>query len=99
MLSDLWDVINTPLLYATPFFALFAGIELASFALLDRAERREPGAERPPGDRPKGHSWPDSRTNLVMGMGSLVSTAVLKAATLVLFVYLYAALAPWHLPT
>lgn len=25
MLSDLWDVINTPLLYATPFFALFAG--------------------------------------------------------------------------
>ncbi|MGW4374001.1 sterol desaturase family protein [Streptomyces albidoflavus] len=99
MLSDLWDVINTPLLYATPFFALFAGIELASFALLDRAERRDPGAERPAGDRPKGHSWPDSRTNLVMGMGSLVSTAVLKAATLVLFVYLYAALTPWHLPT
>ncbi|CAM5582468.1 C-5 sterol desaturase [Streptomyces rutgersensis] len=47
----------------------------------------------------KGYAWPDSRTNLVMGMGSLVSTAVLKAATLVLFVYLYAAFAPWHLPT
>lgn len=84
MFSQVWHEINTPLLYAVPFFLLSIGAE--ALALRDDHDAT-------------GYLARDTRTSLSMGVGSLVSSAIFKAGSLVLFVFLWTYIAPWHLPT
>ncbi len=83
MFPQVWHQINTPLLYAVPVFILCVAVE--ALTLRDR-------------DETTGYEPRDTRTSVSMGMGSLVSSALFKAATLVLFVFLWTYLAPWHVP-
>ncbi|MFE3545327.1 sterol desaturase family protein [Nocardia sp. NPDC059177] len=85
MPDAVWDQINTPILYAVPFFALFLGMEILSL-------RHDAGDRR-------GYHVADTRTSISMGLVSLAFTALFKVLTLVLFVFLWSTLAPWHLPT
>ncbi|MFC6012234.1 sterol desaturase family protein [Nocardia lasii] len=87
MLSELWEHINNPLLYALPFFAVFITVEALSLRHHDDDQT------------PRPYSKIDSRTSISMGMGALVAMLIFKALTLLVFVILYAELAPWHLPT
>ncbi|MFD6107512.1 sterol desaturase family protein [Nocardia salmonicida] len=87
MLSAFWDHINNPLLYAVPFFLVFIAIEAVSLRHADAH------------DTPRAYSAIDSRTSITMGFGALGAMALFKLATLVVFVILYAEVAPWQLPT
>ncbi|MBO0853819.1 MAG: sterol desaturase family protein [Nocardia sp.] len=86
MLSQIWHQMNTPLLYAVPVFLLCLALEAVSLRDHDPEVRT-------------GYMARDARTSVSMGLGSIVSTMVLKAATLVLFVFLWTYLAPWHIPS
>ncbi len=88
MPDAVWDQINTPLLYALPFFFLFIAIE----AMTLRGEEHDSGSGR-------AYSGIDTRTSVSMGLVALLFLNVFKAATLVLFVLLWTYLAPWHIPT
>ncbi|MEU0539711.1 sterol desaturase family protein [Nocardia sp. NPDC005978] len=83
MLTSFWHQINTPVLYAIPFFFLFIAVEV--WTLRDR-------------DHVTGYLARDTRTSLAMGVGSLASSLLLKIGVLVGFSYLWA-VAPWHVPT
>ena len=85
-LSYLWHAVQNPILYALPVFFVTIAIEVAFFA---REVRQERG---------KGYLAIDTRTSLTMGLGALVFMTVFKLATLVLFVFLWVHLAPWHIP-
>ncbi|MFC9873081.1 sterol desaturase family protein [Nocardia salmonicida] len=87
MLSAFWDHINNPLLYAVPFFLVFIAVEAVSLRHADAH------------DTPRAYSAIDSRTSITMGFGALGAMALFKLATLVVFVILYAEVAPWQLPT
>lgn len=84
--ESVWHEIQNPVLYALPVFALFVGIE----AFLLRHEQRQDL---------RGYSAIDTRTSVSMGVVSLLFTAVFKAATLILLVFLHQYVAPWHIPT
>ncbi|MFE3025943.1 sterol desaturase family protein [Nocardia tengchongensis] len=86
MLSTLWHQVNTPLLYALPVFVLSVAAE--ALALRDRDH-----------EQGTGYLAVDTRTSISMGAGSLVSSLVFKLATLVLFVFLWEYVAPWHIPS
>ncbi|MDX6744031.1 sterol desaturase family protein [Actinocorallia sp. A-T 12471] len=86
MPSAIWDQINTPLLYAIPVFVVSIAVEALALRDRDRAETT-------------GYLVKDARTSISMGAGSLVSSLVLKLTSLVLYVYLWTYLAPWHIPT
>jgi sterol desaturase/sphingolipid hydroxylase (fatty acid hydroxylase superfamily) len=81
------DPLKNPTLVAAPFFVLTLLIEVAAFRYLETDEPM------------RGYERKDARTSLLMGIGSLVSSAVFKIVTLVLFVAMSVYLAPWHLPT
>jgi sterol desaturase/sphingolipid hydroxylase (fatty acid hydroxylase superfamily) len=85
--SEFLDPLKNPTLVAVPFFALSLLIELAAFKWLDSDQDM------------RGYESKDARTSLSMGLGSLVSSALLKLGTLVVFVAVSVYLAPWHLPT
>lgn len=86
-MQEFFDPLRNPTLVAAPFFILALLIELAAFAYLETdAEMR-------------GYERKDARTSVWMGVGSLVSSAVFKLSTLVVFVAVSVHLAPWHLPT
>ncbi|WP_280221027.1 sterol desaturase family protein [Nocardia neocaledoniensis] len=87
MLSTLWDHINNPLIYAIPAFFVLIGIEAASL--------RHAGED----SSPRAYSPIDTRTSLTMGMGAVVAMLIFKTLTLLLFVFVWVELAPWHLPT
>ncbi|MCW2839091.1 MAG: sterol desaturase [Aeromicrobium sp.] len=81
------DPLKNPTLAAAPFFVLTLLIEIAAFRYLET-------------DTPmRGYEKKDARTSILMGLGSLVSSAVFKVTTLVAFVAISVYLAPWHLPT
>ncbi|NKY88667.1 sterol desaturase family protein [Nocardia veterana] len=84
-MSALWELVNTPLLYALPFFLVFIAVEAASL------RHGQGGPARP-------YSTIDTRTSLSMGMVALGFFALFKL-TLMLFVFVWSALAPWHIPT
>lgn len=107
----MWDEVlalsNNPVAYALPFFVLFIGMELASFRFLDhdgnahesdRAPQRrtERGGD---GGKTHGYHVRDTRTSLTMGAGSLIFYTLFKLLTLGLFVFLWAHVAPWQMPT
>ncbi|TLF97565.1 sterol desaturase family protein [Nocardia cyriacigeorgica] len=86
MLSQVWHQINTPVLYALPVFFLSIAVEV--LALRDRDH-----------EQVTGYLAKDTRTSLSMGFGSIVSSLIFKLATLVVFVFLWEYVAPWHIPT
>jgi sterol desaturase/sphingolipid hydroxylase (fatty acid hydroxylase superfamily) len=82
------DVLNpwaNPVTWAVPFFLLFIGIELAALKWLDH-------------DDVTGYQPKDASTSIMMGLGSLASTLLLKAAAFFVYIALYLYVAPWHLP-
>jgi len=85
-MNDLLDPLKNPTVAAAPFFILSMLIELAAFRFLETDDAR-------------GYEKRDARTSIAMGAGSLVSSALFKAGTLVLFVAASVYLAPWHLAT
>lgn len=89
MLSQVWHQINVPLLYAIPVFLLFIAVEAMTLRDHDDHDR----------DEVRGYAAQDSRASLSMGAGSMVFSGLFKATTLVLFVFLWTYVAPWHIPT
>ncbi len=85
MLHQIWHQINVPLLYATPVFFASIAIEALVLSHHDRDERT-------------GYLAKDTRASISMGLGSLVFSALFKLATLVVFVFLWTYVAPWHIP-
>ncbi|MFT4264535.1 MAG: sterol desaturase family protein [Nocardioides sp.] len=95
-MHDLLDPWHNPVTYAIPVFLLSIVIELAALKWLDHDDTLVASA----GDRARtGYERVDARTSILMGAGSLVSTILLKAASFVLYVWIYEELAPFHLPT
>ncbi|MCL2580943.1 MAG: sterol desaturase family protein [Streptosporangiales bacterium] len=74
-----------PVTYAIPFFLLSIGVELAALKWLDHD------------DNVSGYMRKDAMASIWMGLGSLVSTIILKAAAFVVYILLYLYVAPWHL--
>ena len=84
-MRDVLDPWMNPVTWAVPFFLLFIGIELAALKWLDH-------------DDVTGYQPKDASASILMGLGSLVSTLVLKAAAFFVYIALYLYVAPWHLP-
>src|SRR3954452_4044456 len=80
------DLLKNPTLAAAPFFVLTLILELAAFKFLES----DTGM--------RGYEKKDARTSLMMGVGSLISSAVFKFATLIMFVAISVYIAPWPLP-
>ena len=83
---EIFDPLKNPVLVAAPFFLLSVLLELAAFTLLESDEDM------------RGYETKDGCTSVLMGIGSIVSSAALKLGTLVAFVAISVHLAPWHLP-
>ncbi len=90
-LSQIWAQIDNPILYALPVFGVCIAIEAAFYAWDARHEQQL--------DQERGYLAVDTRTSLSMGLGALGFMALFKALTLVLFTWLWVAVAPWHVPT
>lgn len=86
-MSELLDPLKNPTLVAIPFFLASLLMEIAAFKWLETD------------DEMRGYEGKDSRTSILMGLGSIVSSAVFKFGTLVVFVAVYVWAAPEHLPT
>ena len=84
-LTHLLSPWSNPVTYAIPFFLLFIGIELAALKFLDH-------------DNVTGYEPKDARASLLMGLGSIVTTVMVKVLAFVLFIAIYLYLAPWHMP-
>ncbi|MFD4352686.1 sterol desaturase family protein [Nocardia sp. NPDC058519] len=83
-MSQLWHQMHNPLLYAIPVFLMFVIIEAVILRVHDYGEVT-------------GYEVTDVRTNISMGAVSLVSLFLLELVTLVVFVFLWTYLAPWHI--
>lgn len=86
-MNELLDPLKNPTIVAAPFFVLTLLMELAAFKFLETDEEM------------RGYEAKDARTSIIMGFGSLVSSAAFKAGTLVAYVAVSVYIAPWHLPT
>ncbi len=86
-MSEFLDPLKNPTLVAAPFFVLTLLIELAAFKYLETDGEM------------RGYERKDARTSILMGVGSLVSSAAFKAGTLVAYVAVSVYIAPWHLDT
>jgi sterol desaturase/sphingolipid hydroxylase (fatty acid hydroxylase superfamily) len=84
-MSAFADSLKDPLLYAVPVFALFMVLEAAALRFL---EDDEPNSN--------GYEIRDTRTNLLMGLGSLVVNGTARVFALLAYSALYV-LAPVHL--
>jgi sterol desaturase/sphingolipid hydroxylase (fatty acid hydroxylase superfamily) len=76
---------SNPVTYAIPFFLLFIGIELAALKWLDH-------------DDVTGYEPRDAKASLLMGLGSIITTVMVKVLAFVLFIAIYLYAAPWHMP-
>ena len=90
-MHDVLDPWANPVTYAVPFFLLFIGIELAALKWLDH-DTGSPGSTGVTGYMTK-----DASTSILMGLFSLVSTLILKAAAFFVYIAPYRYVAPWHL--
>ena len=86
-MSDLLDPMKNPVTYAVPFFLLTIAIELAALKWLDHD------------DDVTGYLREDTRTSLLMGLGSLVFLTALKVGTFFVYTAVYVHAAQWRLPT
>lgn len=87
VLEDLLDPMKNPLTYAVPFFVLSIAVELAALRWLDHD------------DNVSGYAFRDARTSISMGVGSILFLTVFKVVTFFGFVFVFAHLAPFELPT
>lgn len=88
-MHDVFDLGANPITYAIPFFLISIVIELAALTWLDHDDNAV-GATA--------YSFRDASTSIMMGIGSLVTTIVLKIAMFVLYIVIWDHLAPWHVP-
>lgn len=86
-MSDLLDPMKNPVTYAVPFFLLTIAIELAALKWLDHD------------DEVTGYLREDTRTSLLMGLGSLFFLTALKVGTFFVYTAIYVHAARWQLPT
>lgn len=89
--DSLWHQLQNPVLYALPVFAVCIAIEAAFYAWDARREQALANE--------RGYLARDTRTSISMGAGALGFMVLFKALTLVLFTWLWVAVAPWHIPT
>ena len=89
-MQDLLDPLKNPVTYAIPFFLLSIGIELAALKWLDHDDEA---------DTATGYYARDTRTSLLMGLGSLVFLTLFKVGSFVVYIAVYEHLALFHLPT
>jgi sterol desaturase/sphingolipid hydroxylase (fatty acid hydroxylase superfamily) len=85
-MQEMLDPLKNPITYAIPFFFLSIAIELAALKWLDHD------------DNLVGYLARDARTSVLMGVGSLVSTTVLKVLMFLAYVGIYTYVAAWHVP-
>lgn len=83
--------LENPTVVAIPFFLLSMAIEFVAI-VVDR--KRELTAN---GKQWKGFQRADSISSVSMGLGSFLSTAILKFVGLILFSAIWTYLAPWHI--
>ena len=83
-----FDALQDPVLYAIPVFVLFMALELLALRYLDDAE--DPGAGA--------YELRDTRTNILMGLGSVAVNSVARIVALVGYAALYV-LSPLRLDT
>ncbi|UDY23531.1 sterol desaturase family protein [Nocardioides sp. Kera G14] len=85
-MHDFLDMWHNPVTYAIPFFLLTIAIELAALKWLDHD------------DNLTGYLYRDAKTSILMGLGSLVTTTVLKVGVFVVYSVLWTYVAPWQVP-
>lgn len=85
-MHEILDPWGNPVTYAIPFFLLSIGIELAALKWLDHD------------DNLTGYLRKDAQASLLMGVGSLVSTTIIKVAMFVVYVAIWKYVAPFHFP-
>jgi len=85
-MHEMLDPMRNPITYAVPFFFLSIVIELAALKWLDHD------------DNLAGYLAKDARTSILMGVGSLVSTTVIKIVMFVVYIAVWTYAAPWHVP-
>lgn len=83
-MGELLDPLKNPITYAIPFFILSIALEMAALKWLDHD------------DNVTGYLTQDRNASLLMGLGSLVSSVVLKVGSFVLFTAIFVAV-PWKL--
>jgi sterol desaturase/sphingolipid hydroxylase (fatty acid hydroxylase superfamily) len=77
------DALHDPIVYAIPAFALFMVLELASLRFADHDNADESSAYL-------GYEARDTRTNMIMGIGSLIVNATARIGALIGYAALYA---------
>lgn len=85
MLDNIQHQLHDPVAYALPFFFLTIAIELVALKVLDD-------------DHEDRFTARDTVTSLSMGAGAVAVGVVFRAAALLLYAWLFAYVAPWHLP-
>lgn len=85
-MHEILDPWTNPITYAVPFFFLSIAIELAALRRLDHD------------DNLAGYLAKDARTSILMGVGSLVSTTLVKMLMFVAYIAVWVYVAPWHVP-
>jgi sterol desaturase/sphingolipid hydroxylase (fatty acid hydroxylase superfamily) len=75
------DSLRDPVTYAVPFFVLFMTLEMLSMRLLEDDE--------PEAGRSRGYEARDTRTNILMGLGSLVVNGGARVGALLGYAALY----------
>ncbi|MGN6162537.1 MAG: sterol desaturase family protein [Marmoricola sp.] len=86
-MHEIFNPWGNPITYAIPFFLLSIGIELAALKWLDHD------------DNLTGYLGRDARTSVMMGLGSLVTTTLVKIAMFVAYIGIWTYVAPFHVPT
>jgi sterol desaturase/sphingolipid hydroxylase (fatty acid hydroxylase superfamily) len=90
-MHDVLDPLKNPVTYAVPFFLLTILIELAALKWLDHDSAFD-------GSGVSGYSAKDTRTSMLMGLGSLASTLLFKVGAFVVYNAVFVYLAPFELP-
>jgi len=94
-MHEMLDPLKSPITYAIPFFFLAIAVELAALRWLDHDD----SAAGQVAGRMTGYLAKDSRTSILMGLGSLVSITAIKALMFVAYIGIWEYVAPWHLPS
>jgi sterol desaturase/sphingolipid hydroxylase (fatty acid hydroxylase superfamily) len=90
-MHDVLDPLKNPVTYAVPFFLLTILIELAALKWLDHDSAFD-------GRGVSGYDAKDTRTSMLMGLGSLASTLLFKVGAFVVYNAVFVYLAPFELP-
>jgi sterol desaturase/sphingolipid hydroxylase (fatty acid hydroxylase superfamily) len=89
-MHDVLDPLKNPVTYAVPFFLLTILIELAALKWLDHDSAFD-------GSGVSGYDAKDTRTSMLMGLGSLVSTLLFKVGAFVVYNAVFVYVAPFEL--